>query len=74
MVKAEKLTNLQLEMLKVFSYDLNEYQLNEIKRLIAGYFAENATKEMDRLWEDNNWGNQTMEKWSKEHLRTPYSK
>ncbi len=73
-MKTEKLTNLQLEMLKVFSYDLNENQLNEIKRLIAGYFADNATKEMDSLWDNNNWSNQTMEKWSKEHLRTPYSK
>jgi hypothetical protein len=73
-MKAEKLTNLQLEMLKVFSYDLNESQLNEIKRLIAGYFADNATKEMDSLWDNNNWSNQTMEKWSKEHLRTTYSK
>ena len=63
----QKLTNLQLELLKVFSYQLNIQQLNDIKILLANYFAEQATQEMDKLWEENNWDNDTMTEWTHEH-------
>ncbi|OQX77886.1 MAG: hypothetical protein B6D61_06485 [Bacteroidetes bacterium 4484_249] len=72
MNRTEKITNLQQELLKVFSYNLSEKQLLEIKELLSNYFAEKATNEMDELWEKNKWNNQTMEDWSNEHLRTPY--
>jgi len=72
-MQPQKLTNLQLELLKVFSYQLNQQQLHDIKSLLAHYFAEQATKEMDNLWEENNWDNETMIDWTNEHLRTPYN-
>jgi hypothetical protein len=71
-MQPQKLTNLQLELLKVFSYQLNQQQLIDIKNLLANYFAEQATEEMDKLWEENNWDNNTMTEWANEHLRTPY--
>ncbi len=49
-----KLTNLQLELLKVFSVKLNDEQLKEIKSILSNYFAEKASDEMDGLWEKNN--------------------
>ena len=70
MMTIDKLTNLQLEILKVFQYDLKENQLFEIKQLLSAYFAEKATREMDRLWEANAWNQETMEQWAKEHSRT----
>ena len=66
------LTNLQLELLKVFSFNLSDQQIKEIRGLLAKYFAEKATQEMDKLWESQDWTNETMEEWSKEHLRTKY--
>jgi hypothetical protein len=72
-MQPQKLTNLQLELLKIFSYQLNYQQLNEIKQLLANYFAEQATQEIDKLWEENNWNNDTMTEWANEHLRTPYN-
>ena len=71
-MQPQKLTNLQLELLKVFSYQLNQQQLTDIKNLLANYFAEQATQEMDKLWEENNWDSNTMTEWASEHLRTPY--
>ena len=59
------LTNLQLELIKLFSLNLSDEQLLEVKKMLVKYFAEQATKEMERLWEENNWDNETMEQWLK---------
>lgn len=64
-----KLTNVQIELLKLFQYDLPEKQLAEIKNMLAKYFAQTATAEMDKLWDENNWTNETMNDWANEHLR-----
>lgn len=72
MVFAQKLTNLQVELIKLFAFQISDNQIAEIKDLLAVYFARTATKEMDRLWEENQWDDATMEGWLNEHQRTPY--
>jgi hypothetical protein len=69
METAQKLTNVQIELLKLFQYDLPEKQLIEIKNILAKYFAQSATAEMDKLWEEKGWDNDTMNEWANEHLR-----
>jgi hypothetical protein len=64
-----KLTNVQIELLKLFQYDLPEKQLVEIKNILAKYFANTATAEIDKLWEENNWDNDLMKEWANENLR-----
>lgn len=59
------LTNLQLEILKVYNVELPEEQLLEVRDLLARYFADKASDEMDRLWEEKNWSNETMREWLK---------
>jgi hypothetical protein len=65
-----KLTNVQIELLKLFQYNLPEEQLAEIKNILAKYFAKTATAEMDKLWNENNWDNVLMQEWANEHLGT----
>lgn len=72
MVFAQKLTNLQRELIQLFAYEVPDSQLAEIKALLAKYFADAASREMDKLWDENQWTNETMEAWLQEHLRTPY--
>ena len=72
MVHTQKLTTLQLELVKLFSYKVAENQVLEIKKLLSTYFANKATEEMDKLWEENNWSEETMKEWSNEHLRMAY--
>ncbi|NJK83254.1 MAG: hypothetical protein HC912_04995 [Saprospiraceae bacterium] len=50
-------------MLKLYSLKLPEQDLLAIKRLIARYFSDKASDEMDRLWEENNWSEDTIENW-----------
>ena len=64
------LSNLQLELLKVFSVELNETQILEIRAMLTHYFAEKATEEMDRLWDERGWTEQTMKEWANEHIRS----
>ena len=68
MVHTQKLTTLQLELVKLFSYKIAENQVLEIKQLLSTYFANKATEEMDKLWEENNWSEETMKDWSNEHF------
>ena len=48
-----KLSNIQIELLKLFPYNLSDKQLMEIKNMLAKYFAKSATEEMDKLWDEN---------------------
>lgn len=64
------LTNLQLELLKIYSYGVNEEQLLELKDLLARYFAEKASMGMDKLWEEKNWSEETMNNWLKGEEKT----
>lgn len=66
---ATVLSNLQKELLKLYSAGVSDEQLHEIKLLLGNYFAEKATQEMDRLWDENNWSEETMTKWANDHKR-----
>ena len=72
MVAPAKLTNLQVELLQTFSYSLPDEQLAEIRQLLAQYFLNKADAEMDKLWQENGWDENTIETWVKGHDRTPY--
>jgi len=66
-----RLTNLQLELIKLFNYNLSQSQLLEVKELLSKYFADKATNEMDKIWEAKGLTNETMDTWLNEHMRTP---
>ena len=72
MVFTKRLTNLQIELIKLFEYQVDDRQLLEIKEILAQYFAAEATKEMDNLWQEKGWTNDTMREWTETHIRTPY--
>ena len=69
MSAAKPLTNLQMQLLKSFNFDIPAEQLEEIKTLLGYYFASKATAEIDKLWTENNWSQETMNTWANEHLR-----
>lgn len=62
-VNDRPLTNLQIELLKIYSFELPEEQLLEIKNMLAKYFADKASDDMDKLWDEIGWSNETMDKW-----------
>ena len=62
----------QLELLNAFKNINSEADLNELKDLIARFFAEKAQKAIDNLWEQGIINNETINQWGAEHMRTPY--
>jgi len=66
------LTNLQLELVKLFSFEVSEDELKELKQILVDYFASKITEDMDKLFEENNWDESKIEEWSSEHMRTKY--
>ena len=63
------MSNLQVELLKLYADNISEKDLKAIQRLIARYFADQASDEADKIWEEKGYKTEEL---LKEHLRTPY--
>ncbi len=73
-VSSGKLTNVPMELLKIFPEDMSDEQVLEMKLLLSNYFANKAMDEFDRLEKINGWTKETYAKWSNEHWRTNSAK
>lgn len=66
------LNEAQLSILRLLGRMKTLEQVNELRQVISNYYAQKATEEMDRLWDEGQWSEQENEAVLKEHLRTPY--
>ncbi len=57
------LTNLQIELLKLFSQDLPEEKLKALKELISDYLIDTARDEADNVWDEKGYIEKTVKKW-----------
>jgi hypothetical protein len=69
----KQLNTHQLEILKLFTRELDDNDLIEIKRLIIKYLADKITRMADEIWEENNWTDEDMDRLLNTHQRTPYN-
>jgi hypothetical protein len=60
---AQKISNVQQELLKLYRTDVPDEVLIEIKELLSRFFAERAMDGMDKLWDEQGWNNETMDEW-----------
>lgn len=63
------LSNLQLELLKLYANRIDDRKLLEIKLLLGNYFAQKATEAMDKVWDEQHLTEQDMINWTTEHNR-----
>ena len=59
----DNFSNVQLELLKLYSTDISDSELEEVKQKLADFFAKKATEEADKLWDEKNMDNNLMTKW-----------
>lgn len=69
-VQKKPLSNVQTELLKLYSNNINDHQLFDIKLMLGKYFAQKATEAMDKVWEEKSLTPQDMINWTNEHNRT----
>ena len=48
-------TNLQLELLKVFSRQVSDDDVKAIRKMLLNYFSEKAINLADQTWDKNGW-------------------
>lgn len=66
------LNKTQLEILQMFSSNLTDEELLELKRTFVQFLVKKANHLANQFWDEKGWTNEDMERLSKEHFRTPY--
>lgn len=63
---SQPLSNVQEELLKLYSANLSSNELEELKTVLGRYYAHKATKEADKIWDDKKYSDETMDEWLNE--------
>ncbi len=63
------MSNLQLELLRLYGNGVSEEVLREVKGILAKYFADKATDAMEQVWDEKSLTEQDMIDWTNEHNR-----
>ena len=71
-VQIQAFTPFQVQMLEMTSRVRSESEMDDIRRMLANYFAQRAEDEIDKLWDVGVLNDEVMEQWKTEHMRTPY--
>lgn len=64
-------SNMQLELLKLYTRNVTDDDLAAIKDLLAQFFAKKATALADKVWDEKGLDADTI---LNTHVRTPYNK
>jgi len=62
----QNFSNIQLELLKLYSTNIQDSELMEIKNYLAKYFAQKAVSRADSIWEAKGFDNDEMDRWLNE--------
>lgn len=62
----------QLELLNIMATIKDESELFDLKHAISEFFARRADEEMEKLWQEGAWNEQTLEDLKSAHYRTSY--
>ena len=65
----QRLSNTQLEILKAFRHELSEEDLQKFRKNIAVFFAEILMDEADRVWDEQQWDEEKVQKMLHTKLR-----
>ncbi len=61
--ESSKLTSLQLELLKLYTYNPTDTELSEIRELLSNYFSTKLVKNMTKWEEENKITDEDLDKW-----------
>lgn len=55
------LSNMQLELLKLYSTDILETDLKEVKKLLAKFFLDKARNSASKIWIDKEYSDEKID-------------
>ncbi len=58
-----KMSNLQLEILKLYSFELTEDELSDLKNVLARHFADRITGRVNHICREKALTSEDMDKW-----------
>ena len=62
-METKKLSGLQLELLKVYSFEPSPNDLQQIKQMLAKFFADKLADNVQKSIEENNITDDELENW-----------
>lgn len=60
------LSNVQIELLKLFNTNLSDQDIAELKKLLSKFYADKAIAYADKIWDEKALTDEDMEKWLNE--------
>ena len=63
MITQPPLTNLQMELLQLYSLKLSDNELLQVKEVLAVYFAHRLGKHVAQIWKEKRETAEDMEQW-----------
>jgi hypothetical protein len=60
------LSNIQMELLKLYSMNIDDKDLLHFKDCLAQFFMQKAIDEADKVWDEKGYSNELMEEWINE--------
>ncbi len=71
---SQTLNPTQIHILEMFSYCKDAETLQDLKAILADYYAKKLQTEADALWNQGVLDAEAIDRIGKEHWRIPYSK
>ena len=65
-MQPNRLSNVQQEILKLYSTELSEKDIYELKSQLAHYYARKVISQADKIWEEKGYTAEDMDNWLNE--------
>ena len=63
------LSNVQLELLKLFSTNLSDGELKELKGVLAAFYAHKSIQLANQVWDEKGLTSKYMDDWLNDHVK-----
>lgn len=63
----QPLSNVQVELMKIYSTNISDNDLQELRDVLAQFYARNAIANANKAWEEKQLSNDIMEQWLDEN-------
>ena len=73
-MRATQLNSAQLNVLSLMSYIDTEQEQQELQDILLQFYRQKADRLLLQFQQENNITQQTLDDWSNQHERTPYSR